>query len=92
MIERKVFTKFECQICGASEQHEGAVGAVTNFESNHKQCEILRDALVKYMHVGPSGSSQLTECLNRISFSAFSKFKQSDEAKVIEVDYDKFYR
>ena len=90
MIERSVTTRFSCKLCGASEQLEGAVGA-SNFEEQHKQCEILYEALLKFMHLG-TVRNNLQQTIEWIADEAYKTFKESNKTEVVEKDYDKFYR
>lgn len=91
MIERKVFTLFACSLCEDQEQIDGTVEA-DHFEVNHKQCEILYEALLQYMHLGPACKVSLDQHLQRIKSAAYKKYRESDGVGVIEVNYDKFYR
>ena len=89
MIERKVFTEFSCPLCGASEIVDGAVG-VTTFEGLHKQCEILYQALLKYIHIGPCAPIGFLPVVSDLAKQAKNEYQKDSTAK--EIDYDKFYR
>ena len=81
-----------CEACGNITTIGGADGTtMSTYTAEHKKCEDLYEALLKFMHIGPV-TANLDHTLQMIKNKAYKEFKDSNKTKSQEVDYDKFYR